>query len=470
MLLSSENADPSHTPLTLTGKRYREVMASARDRHKRCRLSSPAWALELQLPRGLLVSTIQLLMSPYDNILYHHENTELLDLLKKVAHVNQEWREMAESLPIIGQTKCFIVDTSLPQLIDSKLNVRHLVLDKIFDYTPYSEEPEVRMRQQELEDTTLRAVSGIAALVHLTLRSFTRLDLSLLGGLENLRSLSIEFYQHSLPGVLLPLAALTLTNITLDGIDDIDCNVFAEQAQTLTSLTISRYGTLANVASLTQLIWLERLTLSHMTHISFLAQMPSLTHLDLYQSFNLTDLTPLSGLVDLNTLNLHFCDNLVDLWPLKTLTSLETLDLGGMYQLTDLSPLIPLTRLRSLRLDGCIELSDTSSLTHLPSLTVLDLTQCRRIPQLDFLSTAVKLEDLRLDSCVSLTSISPIRSCCNLRRLSMSHCIGVTDLSPLTSCQALTRFSVYPDTKITERLDIDNMASLYWINNTRVQR
>lgn len=221
LLYENKNTSFQH----LMRKRYREVTAPTRDRQPRRRVSLPMRALKL--PLGLRVTTIQMWIPLYTNMHRIHKIPEVLDLLKRIACVNQEWRCAAESPPIIGRIKCCMEDTSLPHLIGSKLHVRHLVLDK--KYSPNVTGPAFQLYNQELEASTLRAVSGMVALEDLTLRGYTCLNLDLLRGLENLVSISFEYYGYLTPGFLQPLANMSsLTAIALEGFNanHIDCNVF----------------------------------------------------------------------------------------------------------------------------------------------------------------------------------------------------------------------------------------------------
>lgn len=423
----------------------------------------------IQLPCGLLIKTIQVWIPPIYSSRWPAPNNEFIDYqwyaLKRASHVNSEWRSVIESFPILGVYNFHIVSQNIPLLLDSKLIVRNLIVEYIFNANL------IQLTHRQIhpisEESTLLAVYGMVALEHLTLRNFHTPILTGMCSLQHLQSLSIDYPCSEIPRVNLELLTnLPLTALSLNGVQHIDFD-HIKQIRTLTKLTIIQCASMENVSGLEELVGLRSLTIRQcpqFDQLSYVAKLSSLTFLEVNQCRNAYnwDLTPLSGLLNLTTLNINFFKNTSSILPLRTLTALVRLSMRDMVNLTDLSPLISLTHLRSLALGGCLRLSDTSPLAYIPSLRNLDLYKCSSITQLDFLSTQDQ-QNPRLNKYIPDKTIGTRRLCGELKTLSLWGCSGITDISPICSCDALVGLIISGCAGITDRSPIASLKSLRWL-------
>lgn len=416
----------------------------------------------LQLPAGLLTNVIRIWIPlEHQETFVYGDNEEIVPMWhtrKRASHVNQTWRCAMESDPIIGQSQCHILSQNLPVLLNSKLTIRHLILR--YCYNREFIRSEHRLKHGISEETTLRAVSSLATLEHLTLRGFKcpAMDLSVLHHLPHLASLSIECNPD--PQQLLHMMDLqrlacmpTLSVLRLDQFPTIDCaSLVSPRRNSLTALIIRGCTQMENTTCLGELNGIQNLTLrysSRLPSVSFLVHLSaSLTCLDLNHSLAANvDLTPLEGLIQLNSLSLQATNNNIS--SVGKLTALQHLNLNSSA-LSDLNPLSTLIHLKSLNLDWCVLVSDITPLAHLSSLTSLRLKQCWGITNLDGINTAVHLQELHLTGCAAITDISPLRLCNMLTKLCLGFCTGITDISPLSSCQALRKLLLCGCTGVTD--------------------
>lgn len=442
---TSAGESPPHAPRKLA--RWSHTPPT----HSRCTIIQP-----LQLPCGLLMTTIQAWIPEHSSTPDWLQDNEFCSdqwyALQRAAHVNRKWQAVVESFPIIGSSMCHIVSQNLPLLVESRLDVRGIILEYIFQ--DGNVQLTDRQRHPISERSTLTTVSKLDSLEHLTLRYFRAPDISVLISLNSLTSLTIQCpfvaSQWDWRVNLQPLAYMTLTTLGLIGFLCINVADVVSQRETLTTLTI-KSELMDNPALLKELVGLTSLTIEspQFNQVSYLTNMPSLTDLNLsFCQMRGADLSLLSGLDQLTNLILVQCD-IRDLSVLMNLRSLRYLDVSDNHILTDVSPLNSLSHLQSLKMARCSNVTDLASLSNIPSLTLLDLTENEGITNFDFLGTLNQLQTLRL-STTRIRDLSPLRSLCVLRRLYLPYCRLITDISHLSWCPNLTLLALYGCDGVTD--------------------
>ncbi|MDH5328130.1 MAG: leucine-rich repeat domain-containing protein, partial [Gammaproteobacteria bacterium] len=302
--------------------------------------------------------------------------------------------------------------------------------------------------------------AGVDSLVGIEL--FTSLKELNLGGVNTVR----DFTPLANMPLLTKLSLFGTSGITqlqsltgfglLDGIVELD----------ISSINISDYGQLANLASLSRLsVASASLTTTELGDIA--AAVPGLTYLNI-SSNSITDVSNLSGLVSLESLDLTAATGTGITSPsgivgLSSLTGLIELRLGS-NQLTDIVGLSTLTNLQRLYLHSN-QIGDVSGLSVLSSLRHLDLssnslpaslssTGLGNLTQLTSLALGgnvnvndisvfntgfTGLTDLRLYNIQANTDLTPLGSLVNLNTLDLSSPNGgVFNISPLSNLTLLS--------------------------------
>ena len=222
-----------------------------------------------------------------------------------------------------------------------------------------------------LKNDTLRSLSGLTALTHLSIGGNNVSDLSPLSELTELRHLDASFsgYQDRVTDVSALSGLTKLKVLGLAGQLIVDLSPLSGLTA-LTALYLQGQrdpGTVgANARSLEDL--------------SPLAGLTSLQTLDVSGNRTLTDLSPLSGLSKLKTLNLDRT-KIADLASLTELRELRTLDLGTII-VPDWSPLAGLSKLVKLShfftahgyTEAGVEIPDMSPIWQLTTLQDLEIS------------------------------------------------------------------------------------------------
>jgi hypothetical protein len=167
------------------------------------------------------------------------------------------------------------------------------------------------------------------------------LDLELIRGLNNLRSLSVK----ESTGITSLDALKGLTNLS---------SLSLPGATGITSLDALR--------GLTNLFDLDLSGATGVTSLDALKGLTNLTILDLSRATGITSLEALKGLTNLTILNLSRATGITSLDALKGLTNLTFLDLTGATGITSLDALKALTNLRRLDLTGATGITSLAPL------------------------------------------------------------------------------------------------------------
>ena len=280
----------------------------------------------------------------------------------------------------------------------------------------------------------LSPLRDLTSLTHLNLWSNDISDATPLAHLSALTSLRLGVNRLT---DLSPLAGLgSLTTLGLDAAGA--KRDYADRPR----LNLSPLGGLTSLKSLTlhqnkvtdltplaDLASLEYLGLqgNNISDLSPLAGLTSLTHLDLYANLGLSDLSALAGLKSLRWMQLGNCGTqLRDVSPLAGLESLESAWLPG-NGIVDLSPFAGLASLRRLGLDGN-NIADVSSLARLTSLTSLGLSG-NPVSDLSPLQHMVALTSLSLVG-TGISDVSTLVHLTSLNHLDLRH-NAIAEVSPL---------------------------------------
>ncbi len=261
---------------------------------------------------------------------------------------------------------------------------------------------------RELAAFSVGDLEGIQFAVNLTdldlsLGNFS--DITLLGGLTELRSLNLERVDVD---DLAPLANLTnLTTLFVGGSD------------------VSDLAPLANLTNLTTLF----VGGGGVSDLTPLANLTNLTSL-LVSGDDLGDLTPLAGLTRLVRLEIP-SSNVGDLAPLANLTALEALFLRG-NRVRNVGPLADLTSLLTLDLSNNA-VRDVAPLADL-NVTSLDLSG-NRISSLDPLGSLTGLTSLQLFD-AGISDIAALESLTELEILDLSG-NAISDVAALVNNSGL---------------------------------
>jgi RNA polymerase sigma factor (sigma-70 family) len=246
---------------------------------------------------------------------------------------------------------------------------------------------------QNLTDSDIESLKYMVNLEKFHVQGANITDLSVFGGLINLRSLYIHTNGTStvtniLPlGVLVNLEELTLLNVLVNDVSPLSRLINLKSLELFGNTLIDIFY-LSELPNLTNL----SLTASQFVNVSMISKMNNLNALHLWggmttinasyfngltnltelglSSFNITDVSQLSSLTNLKSLGLN--NNLIiDIYPLRSLTNLTSLGLNN-NQIIDIYPLRYLTNLTFLEL-GDNQINDIYPLSDMSNLTWLSL-------------------------------------------------------------------------------------------------
>jgi beta-lactamase regulating signal transducer with metallopeptidase domain/Leucine-rich repeat (LRR) protein len=231
-------------------------------------------------------------------------------------------------------------------------------------------------------------VQDVSPLAHLGKLRFLAMsagearDISALGSLTELRSLSLGCGSVQDVSPLAHLGKLRFLSISGDGVRDVSA------LGSLTELRSLRLGRTRNLSDLSPLAGLDNLAALDLSAVrgdpdlSVLAGLAGIRSLSLPSTTSQEDLEALlPTLPGLTELGLHGCERIGDLSPLAAARGLAKLSLWGCDSISDLSPLAHLGKLRFLTISGA-EVSDLSPLADLPELDHLDLRACAAVSDL----------------------------------------------------------------------------------------
>ena len=237
-------------------------------------------------------------------------------------------------------------------------------------------------RSPALKSIAVLANSKIRTLV---LKDMPHLaDLSPIGTLKNLSSLTIEKVNFANPDLSFCAAAPRLSSFTLSDFPaSLKTIAGIEKCAFLNSLTLRRNGGKTDLSPLAKLTKIRRISLSYYNapDLAAVARMPSLTALSLYGSRNL-DLAPLAGCPKLKEIMIYATREVKDYNALAGIRTLEFVN-AGLTPMKDLSwaPKLPNLRRLELFAETCGSYAPLGQCKKLENLTfwrmkgVIDVSQ-----------------------------------------------------------------------------------------------
>ncbi|NQZ07430.1 MAG: leucine-rich repeat domain-containing protein [Algicola sp.] len=319
----------------------------------------------------------------------------------------------------------------------------------------------------------LSGIEQFISLTELVIRTLNKPDLTPLGALISLKTLTINGGEitdisvlanlHQLVRLEFGVAHLPISYVQFNDISDLTPLIGLTSLQELIipNNKVSDISPLFNISSLRildlsgnpltsgidigQLTQLTSLTARHAgvrgwvgigaLDISLIGNLTSLKTLDLSRNI-IGDTTPLGGLTSLSTLKLNE-NEITDTSFLTHLTALETLELNDNL-ITDITPLAGLTLLSSVWMNTN-NISDITPLSGLTLLTSIDL-QSNEVSDITALAGLTLLTRLWANY-NNVTDISALSELTSLSELELRDST-IVDISPLERLTALTRLNL----------------------------
>ena len=272
----------------------------------------------------------------------------------------------------------------------------------------------------------LSNLSGMSNLTHLEIRntSVSTEELSVIGSLAKLESLTLNNCSLSTVSPLSNLSALTYLDLSNNTIRDIDALSSMDKLQEL------------------------HLQRNAITDPAALTGCPMLSKLDL--SFNsITSVNSILTLSELSWLDISN-NSITAVANINKLANLQHLYIGH-NQLTDIGPIASCTKLVDLSIEGN-QLTSISDLSNLSSLMFLNFSH-NQITELPAFAKNCKLVTID-GSHNNLSSIDQLAGLESLNNVYMDYNTELKSIEKLSSCHVLIRVNVY-GTKVT---DVDSLT------------